>query len=112
MFVLLTFIMYRYIVNVNFFYKAVDVGKFIVLTVLVVYFLYIKINIYFILKLIRNKEVLSEQFGKNIISEVILLIRECKYIFIKEILLFIATILFGAFLRLDYLHIFLELIGM
>lgn len=98
MFVLLTFIMCRFIVNVDFFYKAIDVGQFIILTVLVVYFLYIKINIDFILRLIRNKEVLSEQFRKSIISEVTLLIRECKYIFIKEILLFIATILFGALL--------------
>ncbi|WP_027624065.1 sensor histidine kinase [Clostridium lundense] len=102
------FVMSIYLKNVSFFYKPINIRQFIILTIVSIYCLYFMFNVYFALRLLIHKEELSEELGRSIAGQIILLTHEgiaIKVALIKEISLFVATALFGMFFILGIIGV-------
>ncbi|WP_392486075.1 histidine kinase dimerization/phospho-acceptor domain-containing protein [Haloimpatiens sp. FM7315] len=93
-FILVNIIVTSYFSSAYFFDLRFSLKKIIMLALASIYSLYMIINIYFSLRLIRYKEISQIQLKKSIIGESVFLIGQCKGILIKEGMLFISTILF------------------
>lgn len=108
MFLICSFIMLIYLKNVSFFYKPIDIRQFIILTIVAIYCLYLMVNVHSAFRLLIHKEELSEQLGRSIAGQIILLTHEglaIKVALLKEISLFVATALFGMFLILGIIGV-------
>ncbi len=108
MFLICSFIMLIYLKNVSFFYKPIDIRQFIILTMVTIYCLYLMVNIHSAFRLLIHKEELSEQLGRSIAGQIILLTHEgfaVKVALLKEISLFVATALFGMFFILGIIGV-------